>query len=566
MINKESMIKHGTVAFITMFGVGWLFGVKNMMIAFPIALTSAVLSRQNFKVKTFEKILKIIILDLLIVTIAFISSSNVILGLFLNFITMFLIMYTIVSPYDPTFYKPFIMLYVFTQYASVTLSELPNRFLAVIFGVLVVVLGSFIYRGNDKKILGKSVSSSLELLIKQLDNIKKGSYDDKLSNKCSNIMRALAYKIYITRHKKYLTTNIGKIQFTIYISIEYFNLLLKEVYELYNKGEISKSNINKLKSLLNSILEYSMGEINEEKIRDIINNYVIIINENLYLSKKISTIILGILSSIEELGKLKKRSFNKVYKEWETTGLDSTKNTFMEYFHPDTIRFNFAMRMSISLTIALLLSDILGFYKMIWVVITIMSVMQAYYEDTISRTKERVIGNVIAIISAGVFINIINIRWVTILILIGSLYLIYAFKEYYKISIFTSIASLCIASLSENINVLIFYRVVYVIIGAILVLIANKILFPYKLKDGIESLQDKINRYKNFLIEYKDDEKLSKKDEGEIRDIIIHIALLSQKLYLRNIKYGKKEVEDFIYDTNKFNISFGYEILSKNNI
>ena len=51
--NVYSMLKNGTVAVITMFGVWILFGIKNIMIAFPIALTSTVLGRQNFYVKTF---------------------------------------------------------------------------------------------------------------------------------------------------------------------------------------------------------------------------------------------------------------------------------------------------------------------------------------------------------------------------------------------------------------------------------------------------------------------------------------------------------------------------------
>ena len=47
-LNITSMIRNGTVAVITMAGVGVLFGVKNIMIAFPIALTSTVIGRQNF--------------------------------------------------------------------------------------------------------------------------------------------------------------------------------------------------------------------------------------------------------------------------------------------------------------------------------------------------------------------------------------------------------------------------------------------------------------------------------------------------------------------------------------
>ena len=41
--------------------------------------------------------------------------------------------------------------------------------------------------------------------------------------------------------------------------------------------------------------------------------------------------------------------------------------------------------MSITLTIALLVGEFLGFYKIIWAIITIMSIMQPYYEDTITK-------------------------------------------------------------------------------------------------------------------------------------------------------------------------------------
>ena len=109
-VNVYSMLKNGTVAVITMFGVWILFGVKNIMIAFPIALTSTVLGRQNFYVKTFYKVIWLIILYMLIVVTSFISSLNLYTGIIINFISIFLIMYSIISQYDLTFYKPFIIM------------------------------------------------------------------------------------------------------------------------------------------------------------------------------------------------------------------------------------------------------------------------------------------------------------------------------------------------------------------------------------------------------------------------------------------------------------------------
>ncbi|GAB6170189.1 hypothetical protein JCM1393_26490 [Clostridium carnis] len=562
-INRYAMLKHGTVAVATMFGVWILFGVKNIMIAFPIALTSSVVGRQNFKVKTFNKSLKIIFLNLIIVTFSYISSINILFGIPINFISMFLIMYSVISPYDPTFYKPFIMMYVFTQYSDISFVELPIRFLAVIYGVLIVIFGSSFNKANEKSILGKNVTVSFELLKGQLDNIINNKFNNNVTIECSDKMRDLAYRIYITRHKKYLTTNLGKIQFMIYINIEYLNLILKNINIEYNENKIKFKVIKDLIIVIDNILDYSSNKLSIYKLEEVIDVFIDVNKKDTTYIREVLYILKLLLESFFELESLKKRDFNKIYKEWERSGLDKSINTFKEYFHPDTIRFKFAMRMSISLTITLLLGEIFGFYKIIWVIITIMSTMQAYYEDTLSRAKERVLGNIIAIIFTGIIINIVNIKSVTIIILILSLYLIYGFKEYYKISIFTSIASLCIASLTENINKLIFYRIGYVFIGVVLVLLANKLVFPYKNKDGIFQLKNKILKLKYILINESDGYIKGKNEAHKIRDIIIHSTLLSQKLYLRNLQYESKEIDGFIIENNDFIIRLGYKTLMK---
>ena len=175
-LNIYSMVKNGTIAVVTLLGCGIFFGVKNIMIAFPIALTSTVMGRQNLQVKTVNKIVKIIIIDIFIVVASFLSSINIYISIPINFISIFIIMYTIVSPYDLTYYKPFIMLYVFTQYASIPLNQLPMRIAAVIFGVLLVALGSVIKKKDEKEILGNSIVEVLQLIEEQCKNISIRKY------------------------------------------------------------------------------------------------------------------------------------------------------------------------------------------------------------------------------------------------------------------------------------------------------------------------------------------------------------------------------------------------------
>lgn len=565
-INKYSMLRHGTVAVVTMFGVWMFFGVENIMIAFPIALTSTVMGRQNFQVKTFSKTLKITILHLLIVTTAFISAQNLMLGVLINFIAIFLIMYTIVSPYDLTFYKPFLMLYVFTQYSEITLSMLPTRYLAVIFGVMVVVFGSFINRANEKSLFGISIISSLKIIVKQIECILNGEIDETLTKECSEVMRNLAYKIYVTRHKKYLTTNLGKIQFKVYMAIEHLNLYLRRVNVSFIRNEITEVELLEVKLIIDKIIAIDNKECTVDETMVYVKEYSDEYSSKTKYSFEISEILMLLIVSIEELTMLNKKEVNKIYNDWERTDLDKTKVTFKEYLNPNSIRFKFSMRMAISVTIALLFAEILGFYKIIWAIITIMSVMQPYYEETITKTKDRIIGNIAAILFIGILINIINIRGVTITILIISLYLLYAFKEYYKISLFSSIASICIASLTENINILVAYRIIYVIIGVGIIILVNKYVFPYKLKDGVEALTIKITKLNSLLVSSSIKIVEDKKYVNDVRDIVIHSTLLCQKLNLRNMQYRDDAIENFIRLNNNYVVEVGFNMLMRTGI
>lgn len=565
-INKYSMMRNGTVAVITMLVTYILFGVKNMMIAFPIALTSTVLGRQNFQVKTLNKSMYILFIDVVIVIASYISSINMYTGIFINFISIFLIIYCMVSFYDPGFYKPFIMLYVFTQYASITLKELPLRILSVLFGVFAIVLGSYIKRINEKSTLGNSIKLSLELIYKSLELIEKNKFNEDIEESCSRIMRDLAYRIYITRHKKYLTTNLGRVQFDIYIAIEYLNLYLREIYKGFNSNVISERHILDIKNVIDQIIDYSKGGLSVEGLKKNIDSFIEknkISNEYM---KEVSEILYRLMNSIIKLDIMDYKEINQVYKEWERTEIDMFKNSFKSYFNRNSIRFKFAMRMSLTLTFTLLIGKILGLYKIIWAIITVMSIMQPYYEDTIAKTKERVIGNVIAILVAGISIHLIDSKMFTILMVVSALYLLYGFKEYYLISLFAAIASIGIASLIDNNNRMLIYRISYVLIGAVIVLIANRIIFPYRLEDGIEQLMGRIRDFNSIIINdfniivSNNDDKILKNNRDEIRDVIIHSTLMSQKLYLRNIQYKEERIDKFIKDNNSFIIKLAFKV------
>ena len=218
------------------------------------------------------------------------------------------------------------------------------------------------------------------------------------------------------------------------------------------------------------------------------------------------------------------------------------------------------MRMSFILSVSLSLADLLGFYKIIWVVIPIISITAPYYEDTIRKKKDRIKSNVLAAIIVGKVINVIGTWWINLVLLIGGYYLIYAFNDYYRISFFLTIVSMSLSAFSGGVNVLVFYRIIYVIIGATVAELSAR-LVPYKIEDGIKELIKEIDKL-NAVLEQQGIASLEgKENKHYIRDTIIHSAVLCQKLSMKNESYKDPKVATIINVNTEFAIRLGHKLL-----
>ncbi|MGG7077070.1 FUSC family protein [Clostridium sardiniense] len=559
-LNTKSMLKYGTIANLTVLLIIVLLGEDNVMLAFPITLTAIALSFENLNIKPIYKIIRLLLIDCLLVTLSFISSLYPYTGIIINFITIFFISYFLTVRYNPKIYKPFIMLYVFTSFSTPALSSYINRLLVIFLGIFIVVMFILISSlFNKKEFIKDTLCHPLSLFSEQLNSLSNGLFDEKIYSNISKELRGLCYKIYTTRYRNNLTTNLGKINFDIYIILGKLHIYLKEfsLNNNYNNNFSLELRVffGELKILIDSILKKIETDDSSENILKDLDIFISLYSDISYYNYLIS-ILKELQNSIKELYSLNKKDINKKYITWKRSDIDRIKNYFINNFYFGSIRLNFALRISITLSLTIFLGNIYSIYKFIWVAITIMSVMQPYYEDTISKGKERLKGNFIGIFFLITVLTISDNKYLTMIILVISLYLTYGFKEYYKLSTFTAMASISVASLSTSLNVIAIHRIIFILLGVIIVIIANKFLFPYKLKTGIYHLITKLFKYNYFLID-----AYIKDNQIRIRDLIILSTLSSDKLYMRNLEFKDNRVNLIIEETNKTFINIGYNEL-----
>lgn len=527
-LNTTAMLRHGTVAVLEILLITFLFGTKYAMIAFPMSMTSLALSKGDIQVDFIRKTLELLAFDILIVTLSFLAGYNVILSIVISFCFLFFIGFFLTVNYNPVLYKPFLMLYIFTVFNESTFEVYLIKLKIVIVGVLTVVfIERFMHKGNNKNNMFIGVSKSINFLLDMIKEKDKNLDIENIYDKLSIHLRTFVYKVYCGKSKRVSTTNIGRITYEMYVYIEtlkeliYDNALKEDLITLEKELLLIKETLDK-----NEILKYK-SELKDTKARKSVNS---------------------ILLLIQEAKALDSRGINKAYKEWEKSGLEGFKDLTKNELKIGTIRTNFALRLSILLTTFIALGHIIEWYKFIWIPITIMSVINPYQEETIKRIKDRLKGNIIGILIAIFVINITHNETIIFIFLLISTVFVYGFKEYYKLSTCTTIASLCATSLGTQVTGIGILRILYVLLGLVVLIIANRFLFPYKLEKGLTHLIKKLLVYnKLLLLEYKKDE-----ESHMMQDIIILASLMEDKLYTRNLAIGNENIKKIIDQNNRF--------------
>lgn len=581
-LNISSMLKYGSIASFTMLIIALFFGKSNLMLAFPIALTAVALSLENIHVKTFSKTLYLILFDCTLVILSYIATRNIYLGIFINFSVIFLISYFLTFNYNPKIYKPFLMLFIFTSFSHDNLYGLLNKLEATIIGVLLVIISTVLLNKNQKKkVFIDSLSQTLILFNKQFENLSNKKYDVSINEKISKEMRALAYSVYQSRFKKYLTSNKGRYQLELYLILEKFNISLDEfcLNKSINKDEnnlitmpFNKTEEKFFIDLYTNTNTFTTSQNTSYNLKTLIKNLDNIIENNKKYSNvqnllEFIEILNNLRNTLNGLNSLSDIEINKPYRNWMRSDLDTLKSITKRSTYKGSIRLNFALRLSFCLTITLFLGHIFSLYKVIWVTITIMSVMQIYYEDTINKSKERIIGNLIGIFSFAIIIFLIDSEVVAIITLVISLYLTYGFKEYYKLSTFTTLASISAASISTGFGRIALYRIGLVLLAVIIIFLANKFLFPSKIEDGIKILLSQILYFDEVFIEelckYNKTPKKNIKSYNTAHSLLIILALTNEKLFLRNSSLKNKNINSIIRENNSMVVNLAYSKLIK---
>ena len=470
-----------------------IFGSDNVLIGITTITATLMLMQRDFTGDLLKNTLKFIGINLLMGVGTFIAANNMWLAIPINFAVVFTFSYVFTYNLRQPLYFPFGLQYLFLLSSPVSIDKLGLRLIALFVGALIIMLAQVLVNKNKLATAGNKiligVCESIEGKLKCL-KAKSTNYDS--TNNVQNSLDQFRTMIYDKRESNYYISEEARVKLNMSVALENINSLL---YDDNIKSIDSKTidNLEELVSIAKATLKSKTKKGTNIKPKSYDINKLL----NYYEEKNISDLLsLQIIESmifldetttkINQLDKEDSKEISKASEKSEIFSKEAIKDILKGKNSP---KYCYAMRMAISITIGAFIMNLFKLAEGRWILFTILSLTNPIYEIYKSKVPQRIVATLIGAIIVVILFTIFKGQTARLLIVMACGYLQSYVNEYKYRMIFITVCAIGTAAVVGNIEQFTLERILMVILGSIIAIIANKYIFPYKLKNSNEQLR-----------------------------------------------------------------------------
>ncbi|EJT6501207.1 FUSC family protein [Clostridium perfringens] len=533
---------------VLMGGYKTIFGVENTIIGLIIAMASYAFLRLDLTSYPIYKSMIFLILNLFLAISAYISAINPFVGLIINFLILFTVSFIYTTEFKNVISYIFLLLYVYMWEYPISLDELPRRLVAMGVGVFIIIGIHILFnRRNFKKNSNNIIIRSIRNIQKEICHIINESYMEKENIYIDSELRKLLILIEGRNNNKFIENHKDDIYFNIVLILERINSIINKVGKVNNKSKDVIDYLNSLNHDLENItlfLERKVDCINEEK--DGLNKSSTINN---WTEKEYT-----FLGECTELIRLLEKNINNLYEYNKKKSRKRIKlkfnlkelligNSSLKMKH---LRVAYSLKLAIAVSLIMFIVDLFKIPQGRWIVTSVYVVIQPYEEETLTKAIKRFKGTIIGvIIYISIFTFFPHIIPLELLLLI-LMFLYFVQKDYEKKVVCTALMTLSFGLSRSTVGSLAFYRFLFVIIGIVIALGINKIIFPQSIKNSIYDLKERyLELINKLLYELKSILYEEKYNENTVK-LLLDCNLIESKLMENKLIAENLELKDLV--------------------
>lgn len=447
--------------FLFMFLYMIVFGTRNAVIGFTIALAAFMNLGNDLSYKPKTSFIKLSILFLILAIGAYLNNPITIFGCILTFFIVFGTTFSSYNLFGSDVYLPYLLVYFLMMNSSVSLEELPLRIISLIFGALFIVALNVIFnKKKDLKLSKQTITNLVKEVNKAIDLKLEGHEVSKKNFKTAN---GFYLSIFNKSEYKYLPYKEHESVLNVVKAFQHIGIILAD----YN---LSKNELNYLKKTLDEIFEINLNDICKSINVETNEMYVVLLNLEIIVNEIKN-------KDLEKERIMPKKSFNSLFKSFIKYGLSFR-----------SVKFTFAFKMALILTFWEILTLIFNLPYTKWLYFASIPLMQPYVDDVKYTSKARIQGTLMGaflfIILAIVYpYSLLSLDAYSIfVIVICMLGMIFKFDDKRIRTIFTTLMSITGALMYISPKIAIVLKVLWVVVGTIVVSLFNFGFLPYSVE------------------------------------------------------------------------------------
>lgn len=523
------------IAFISAFSK--IFGDVNSLVGVGIATIALVLVERDLTIHPFRNTIKLLAINLGLGVFSFVSHINMWIAIPLNLIALFFIGYVFSYNLRKSTVIPFGLLYLFMLYTPIDESLIMGRFLALIIGAFLVMIFQFIFNKNKFiKVRTQSTDEIYKNILEKISLIKIGKDTKEIDEKIKANIKTVKKVILDKRVKGFYLTESADVLTQVIWILERISISLDEITTKYKKSDYilllnslydAVENISQNKSVIHSLYDdYKSAQI-DEKILIEFDELLIDLEKDMKNVFKANDKLVR-----EENFDIKiPKHFNKVF-------------DYKKDFSIDSLRFSFATRLAIAVTLGAFLTQFFNLTEGRWMVYTIFSLIQPYAENCKTKAKERVQGTIIGTLIVLVSFTLIKSTGGRFAVILLAGYLNPFFTNYRDIAVTFTISAVASAALMGGTTKFVLARISFVLLGTLIALLSNKFILPFKIEDGKKAIVDIYDYLARQML--RDVKNIEQDHNHNIKGMFLIPSLIEDRMNLLNFGINCEKESAFI--------------------
>ena len=517
--------------FIVLFISGFtsVFGEENSLIGVTIIIAMLMYLERDLTIHPWRNFFMLLGINLLQGIFGYLSAMNLWLGIPLNFIAMFCVGYFFTFNVKKSLYIIFGFQYLFILATPVPTSDLPLRLLALAAGATIVMIVQLIANKDKLSKAGrKHLHNVCDQLIEKLNSISNGQDRTEYNQSIETSLKELRKIIFFRRYKGYYLSNEGRLMLKISACLEKMYMLLNRFEEVEDQEQVitaCKRGIENVKRFINQ------EQLDPEMLH--VAQHLKAKKNHMYMNELAESFEL-LFDLVEEVNATEKKELKKTEIIGDIPLRFKKSYQHVINFNRNSVRFTYAVRLAITITIAAFISDYFELEQGRWLLYTIFSVTQPYAELAKARFSARIAGTLIGIVIFAVLFTIFTDTTSRSMLILLFGYLNSYAVEYRNVIITVTVCALGSAALISDPNVVTIERIIYVLAGVILGMIANRFIFPHSIEKGTATLVQMYKDTSKTLMEevYKYFEH--KAHAHSINNLFAFTAFIEDRILLHN--------------------------------